>query len=387
MPDLIYALNASGKLVHVNTVPNGLKCACRCPSCGTQLVAKNNGETISAHFAHITGVQCANAHESELHLLAKEIIGEEKSIMLPRYGNIYQGGLIRFDSVEIEQRNDISSLQPDICGVAKNSRTGKDSRLWIEIRVTHPIGPEKRLIILQNNISCLEIDLSNFINQPITKDTLKSFLIESYNCREWTNNPILEHKRMESLLAKCSFAQRKNEELLNKRLSFMDAYDVKEELEQEEKTYLKEHNDTCIVNGKGCLKCKHHTTRHVIFEEIKHRHFPVWLKEALSSNLLYWTKDDVHEVVFFDKCYKIQYNTYIHLLPTESPDVLGRPVNNREIRQNKAIIPFLIKTVPSIIASEGIKCHHCIHTFNTFSTNYDIACNIPNVVHKHRKKK
>lgn len=386
MPDLTYALNSNNRMVHIDRVTNGLKCGCRCPGCGAQLIAKNNGETMTPHFAHATGTVCVNAHESELHLLAKEIISEEKMIMLPHYGNVYAGGLVKFDCVEVEERNDVASLQPDVCGVVRNRKTGKDSRLWIEIKVTHAIGPEKRALIVKNNISCIEVDLSCFIEEQVTKEQLKKFLVSGISSREWTNNPVLERKRQSNLERIRTYAQRKNDEYMNKRLSRMDDYDQMEKLKQEKHAFLKEHKDVCIVKGNNCLKCKHHTTRQAIFEEVQRRHLPTWIKDALSSNLNYWKYEEVNSTVVYDKCYKIQYDTYLSLLPTESPDILGHPVSEREIRQNLAIIPFLQNTVPAIIASEGTKCHHCIHSFRSTTTSYDVACNMTNVVNKHRRK-
>lgn len=117
MAELTYAINTERQLVHVDSVPNGIACKCICPCCGAALVAKNNGETVVPHFAHASGASCNGALESELHLLAKDIIAKDKCVMLPPYGNVYRGGVVIFDEVEIEKRNDISSLQPDLCGV------------------------------------------------------------------------------------------------------------------------------------------------------------------------------------------------------------------------------------------------------------------------------
>lgn len=186
MVELLYALDASGKMVSVDDVPNGIACNCTCPCCREPLVAKNNGESVSSHFAHASGTSCGGAHESELHMLAKEIISGERRIMLPPYGNIYQGGMVAFDCVEVEKRNDVACLQPDLCGVVSSNR------LWIEIMVTHAIGPEKRALIVKDGIACVEVNLSRFMNNSVTKDELRRFLLHDKDSREWTNNPKLE---------------------------------------------------------------------------------------------------------------------------------------------------------------------------------------------------
>ena len=69
-----YAINHEGKLVHIDSVPNGNACGCICPACKMPLQARNAGQIREHHFAHQSGVDCPHAYESILHLLAKEKI-------------------------------------------------------------------------------------------------------------------------------------------------------------------------------------------------------------------------------------------------------------------------------------------------------------------------
>ena len=41
---LAYAFNVDRKLVHIDSVKNGLECNCTCPGCNESLVAKNDGK-------------------------------------------------------------------------------------------------------------------------------------------------------------------------------------------------------------------------------------------------------------------------------------------------------------------------------------------------------
>lgn len=387
MVELLYAMNADGRMVHIDDVPNGIACRCHCPCCHAPLVAKNNGETIAPHFAHASGAACSGAHESELHLLAKEVISDERAVMLPRYGNVYDGGMIRFDAIEVEQRNDISSLQPDLCGVVYNKNTGKDSRLWIEIMVTHAIGPDKRALITRHNIACIEINMSQFINRQVTRHELTAFLTSDRGSREWINNPTLEKRRLSSAAHARTDIESKIEENRKMMLKNMSAYELEKYYTGLQDEYLAQHKDCCIQDSKNCYRCKHHTTRNAIFEEVRRLHLPAWLKETLSGNLLFWTRDSVKDTVVFRDHYVVQFDNYLKLLPTTTPDIHGRQVSPHEIRQNNAIIPFLLNTVPSIIASEGLRCKHNIHSFSTASHKYKIACNMPNVVNRHRRKR
>lgn len=72
---LTHAIDADGKLVYVDDVPNGNKCGCFCPACKEPLMAKK-GEKRRHHFAHQSETECEHAYESMLHLLAKEKIRE-----------------------------------------------------------------------------------------------------------------------------------------------------------------------------------------------------------------------------------------------------------------------------------------------------------------------
>ena len=84
---LTYALDAHGKMVYIEDVSNGLACKCRCPQCQEPLIAKNGGEIREHHFAHVSGNECEGAYETAFHLLAKEIISQEKSVMVPQGKN------------------------------------------------------------------------------------------------------------------------------------------------------------------------------------------------------------------------------------------------------------------------------------------------------------
>lgn len=381
MPQLVYALDKDKRLVHIDSVPNGLSCQCLCPACGEVLIAKNNGETKESHFAHYYGTECEGAHETELHLLAKEIISEEKSVMLPPYGNVFNGGRQTFDVVEVEQGDDSTGLRPDLCGVVRRS-DGTESRLWIEIKVTHAIGADKRQLILRNGISCLEISLNGFMEESVSRSALKSFLLDSIEGHEWTNNPILEEKQRQKALQKREVAR-----MLSDTLRGKDDPIAKDRDGQQMKDYLVKNPSHCLVASERCMTCKHHTVRKAISEEIQRRRLPSWLKEALGCDLRFLSKDSISTTVCFDRCYQIRYDGYVKLLPESSPDIYGMPVSEREIRHNQQIIPFLLNVVPDILASHTFRCAHNRQSFPSVSGKYDIACDCDRVVNRYRKKK
>ena len=176
------------KIVTIKEVERGKKCNCKCPSCGVSLIAKQGAKTVH-HFAHFNGSQCKYAVETALHLMAKEILFEEKKIMLPpvrvrvsRHAaelEIFKKQIVEFDKVTLE--NKIDNIVPDII-IKKEGET-----LLVEIAVTHFIDDQKKKKIEEMNYSTLEIDLSNFKGQ-FDKSMLRKILIEEDKQKKWIHN-------------------------------------------------------------------------------------------------------------------------------------------------------------------------------------------------------
>jgi len=147
---ILQALNADGNAIYIDDVPNGKNCACTCAECGGKLIAKNKGRIKIHHFAHESGNDSIRCSQTALHLLAKEIIAEEKKIPIPRNGQI---DIHQMDS--IEQEKFMGDIIPDLYVTC-------ESRPYIvEILVTHEVDEEKLQKIKQHKISAVEIDLSD----------------------------------------------------------------------------------------------------------------------------------------------------------------------------------------------------------------------------------
>lgn len=203
-----YALNSEGKLVYIDDVPNGLECNCFCPACKGRMIARQ-GDINEHGFAHYDLKECKNGFQTTIHLLAKEIIKEEKSILLPvkqykgmiynpengydendwyyseyRYflGDRFELGIyektqynkVLLDDVILEKK--IDNIIPDIIGIAKNRK------LLIEIYVTHKIDEAKAEKIKEKGFSCIEIDLSK-VDKGITKEELKKEIYTTKNIK------------------------------------------------------------------------------------------------------------------------------------------------------------------------------------------------------------
>ena len=170
-PNLIYALDANGRPVHIDCVSNGFSCGCRCPRCNSLLQAKNGGDERAHHFAHKDGADCVGAVESAIHCLAKEILKESLCVMLPD-----NAGELRFDKVETERNFPDLKLRPDCV-----SYYGGKS-LWIEFKRTHEVDAHKAGKIISARIDCIEIDLKDCEQD---KERLREFITQNSKNRKW----------------------------------------------------------------------------------------------------------------------------------------------------------------------------------------------------------
>jgi len=168
------AFDASGNIVSISDVKNGLKCNCFCIDCGSVLIAKKGAEN-THHFSHapesVNSVrECHWSPETETHIMAKEIILEDKLLEIP-IGTINQKIIqVRFDEVYLEVRDE--NRIPDIIGYIEGEA------IYIEIAVTHFCDMEKIIELKKMNKNCIEIDLSNFhiTSDFISKKDLRAAL-------------------------------------------------------------------------------------------------------------------------------------------------------------------------------------------------------------------
>lgn len=134
------------------------------------------GDDRADHFSHYhpdtVNKECSWGYETELHLLAKEVIYEQKRIILPigTFEPAYE--TINFDIVELEVRAD--NRIPDLIGHYHGDK------IHIEIAVTHFCDHEKIAELKTNNTSCVEIDLSELVilDDLIDKELIRAELEE-----------------------------------------------------------------------------------------------------------------------------------------------------------------------------------------------------------------
>ncbi|WP_202194108.1 competence protein CoiA family protein [Parabacteroides distasonis] len=173
-----WAENEQGKMVHVDDVPRGIQCGCRCPYCHERLLARH-GEVRQHGFAHYSDTRGANlkiCYVVTMYKLAEQIIQSAKRIHAPSYYGIFPEMDIEFIDVRIDCCFERADKQPDVIATTKEGR-----QYLIEFLFQYKI--QHKTAIDYKNMNCLEIDLSN---QSL--ETLESFLLSSSKDRKWMNN-------------------------------------------------------------------------------------------------------------------------------------------------------------------------------------------------------
>lgn len=382
---LIYGLRPDGEMLHISQAANGLSCQCVCPGCGAPLVARNAGAYMHPHYAHYSGTACEGAHESELHLLAKQILADEKALMLPAYGKVYAGGLQHFLRMEVEERNDYTMLQPDVVGVQLHPKTGEESRLWIEIKVTHEVDEAKRQKIGELRVACVEVDLGLFEEQEVTRETLRQFLLESKEYRRWINNPVLASRLQQQVEDRKAYAERKMTERMQRyNAQPSDMPDIK--VSEEESLYIHLHSHEALVFYHHCARCAFHTTRQSLLREVAMQKFPASVRDLLlKGDLSWWMQCVASPVPTRPTDYLLTIGNHFLYLPTQSPDMHGQRVPAARLLLNRRIIDYFLHDVPLHVTSMGTKCQHCTRFFQSPDGRHKVSCKCPEVVTKTRK--
>ncbi len=175
-----------------------------CAECGGKLIpVQPSNPKKQWFFRHAVESNCEGSRETAIHLMAKQILLEERRIMLPymlikpephiyieykshKQVRIYQLGsrkLFQFDSVQDEVWHE--GRIPDIVAVSG------DRKLFIEICVTHGIDADKLSWIQEQNISTLSVNLSGLSRDASKADVRKCLLtgwLHNMNIMNWTHH-------------------------------------------------------------------------------------------------------------------------------------------------------------------------------------------------------
>lgn len=221
MAEFVYGIRKSdGKIISIYDVldnQTGLKCDCKCPTCHQDLEACSLNGKVDRYFRHYSvkssvggggggyGCDAYTTNESALHLMAKEITNEEKTLFFPsKTISIEETSLYNLPTfikekitqeyeyqkaeslecllVELEKR--LPGFQPDVS--VETSR----GEILVEIVVTNDIKTTKKAKIKEYNLPTLKIDLSKFVDNPISRDELRDIIVGDTDLKTWAYYPI-----------------------------------------------------------------------------------------------------------------------------------------------------------------------------------------------------
>lgn len=137
----------------------GFACNCSCPECGKKVGARifinRPGSSCFFHEADEYNKNCnGGAGETELHLLAKRLLEQEREIFLPHPEDESKAVKFVYAGVALEKK--VSLLRPDLMLIAANGQ-----KLLVEITVTHKTinNPLKVSRLTELGIPAIEISL------------------------------------------------------------------------------------------------------------------------------------------------------------------------------------------------------------------------------------
>ena len=172
------------------------------------------GEKKQHHFSHKVKNGCspATANETGLHSLAKEIIRENRSILVPGFKIAWyevipekydinlaaevdiklpdmRSRVVEYDSVEIEKS--IEGI------VADAVITVQGITCIVEVAVTHFVDEIKKAKLKEIGRSALEIDLSGLLKGSPTREEITTAVLSDETNRNWVFNPLREQRLRE----------------------------------------------------------------------------------------------------------------------------------------------------------------------------------------------
>lgn len=109
--------------------------------------------------------------------MAKEVLLEAGQIMLPPSEGKFPSGLVKLHQIEAEKWDEQYHIKPDVVGIMENGEP-----LLIEFYYSHKVGRNKRKLIIENKLKCLEVDIAF---QDFDKASLLEFITNSIEDREW----------------------------------------------------------------------------------------------------------------------------------------------------------------------------------------------------------
>lgn len=179
--------------------------------------------------------------ETLLHLVAKEILEEEKQIRLPKLtgtarttlqdgepllaSNTYPEAMVQLDDVVLEKG--LGRTRPDVIAQMRESFPWEAGPILIEVTVTNAITEERMHRIRQNNLPTLEIDIRQ-LGGKVSRSEYARLVVDEVAGKHWLHHPAEVLLRQRAAVTLSQLASERNREIEQLR-----------EQEAEQEKYLK----------------------------------------------------------------------------------------------------------------------------------------------------
>lgn len=188
---MMFAVAQDGRAVHIDEVSNGAQCRCTCPECHTPLIAKNGGDDRAHHFAHDGRQEEHSCSETALHFAAKQIISDNRKVLLPErplWGG-EGGSVLEFSEVLLEHKLVTNADSADEYIVADCLGVYGPKSIIIEIAVHHQVDLDKSIKLQILNMPSIEISLIDFAEIAWDWESLAKEVLFSAQRRKWLWQP------------------------------------------------------------------------------------------------------------------------------------------------------------------------------------------------------
>lgn len=179
---LVWAVR-DGQPAHIDDVPNGLACGCRCEECGGVLIARNQGRVRMPHFAHAAGQDCGNTGEAGLARTAAQLLNASRELLLPP-PPLDASWPPRPRRVAIDSAAAVSARgkTPEVDVRAR----GRTLRLFV--RPTDRTPADVAATVASTGVSAVQVEVRPDAAGVITLGTLADALVDPRYPRRWLFN-------------------------------------------------------------------------------------------------------------------------------------------------------------------------------------------------------
>ena len=179
---LIYAYDVNKKLVHVDSVENGIDCNCYCPACSDPLIARNKGEKREHHFTHLNK-ECPDAYLRQILILSKNILIENGYLLLPKSDYLINNQpYIKESAWQIDRINDEIKINDMIQGLSLYN--SNNEQLIIIFNTNHLLEKDTLDKTIKTDQLVLEINLAKS-DKSLTKKDLIHLLLYDTTAKRW----------------------------------------------------------------------------------------------------------------------------------------------------------------------------------------------------------